>query len=132
MAKRKIPKLALDGLILTCEWFSTVTGKPATEILKRYLGLMDKYAEYFFSEPWPENYDYQEATTFTEADLSFLSTSKEEFKERFDTVLLKKNLHLNGFQGVIGMMWTQQSYDKQNVTQSKEEKCPNTETDCLT
>ena len=40
---------------------------------------------------------------------AFLAANKEEFPDRFQTLLLKKNLHLNGFMG-IGIMWTQQAY----------------------
>jgi hypothetical protein len=96
---------------------SRLTGEPAGEILKGYFGLMDKYDYYFFSEPWPENYDFDNATTFTEADQAFLSANHEEFQERFWTVLLKKNLYLNGFMG-IGMMWTQQAYEEQHNMQN--------------
>lgn len=118
MGKRKIPRAALVDLAMMCEWFSNVTGEPAGEILKGYLGLMDKYDYYFFSEPWPENYDFEKATTFTEADHAFLSANKEEFEDRFWIVLLKKNLYLNGFMGPIGMMWTQQTYEEQHSTQT--------------
>jgi len=98
---------------------SKLTGGPAAQILKSYLGLMDKYDYYFFNELWPENYDYEKATTFTEADQAFLSANKEEFADRFQTVLLKKNLYLNGFMGPIGMMWTQQAYEEQHTTPKK-------------
>jgi len=112
VGKRKIPRAALADLVEMCEWMSKFNAETAGEILKFYLGLMDKYDYYFFSEPWPENYDFDRATTFTEADHAFLFANKEEFAERFQTVLLKKNLYLNGFMG-IGMMWTQQAYNKQ-------------------
>ena len=54
---------------------------------------MDKYNYYFFNEPWPEDYYFYKATTFTKADQAFLSANKEEFPERFQTLLLKKNHH---------------------------------------
>ena len=116
MGKRKIPRAALSDLVEMCEWMSKFNVETAGEILKFYLGLMDKYDYYFFSEPWPENYDFDRATTFTEADHAFLSANKEDFEDRFWTVLLKKNLYLNGFMG-IGMMWTQQACEKQHNTQ---------------
>lgn len=96
-----------------------MTEEPAAEILKKYLALMDKYDYYFFDEPWPENYNYEAATTFTETDHAFLSANKEEFADRFETMLLKKSLFLNGFMGPIGMMWTQQAYDEQNATRKQ-------------
>jgi hypothetical protein len=80
---------------------------------------MDKYSDYFFDEPWQENYDYERATTFTKTDQAFLNVNRE-FEDRLQTVLLKKNIHLHGFQGVIGMMWTQQSYS--NETQETKEE----------
>jgi hypothetical protein len=116
--KRKIPRAALADLAMTCEFFSNVTGEPAGENLKRYLALMDKYDYYFFNEPWPENYDYKKATAFTETDQAFLSANKEEFDDRYETVLIKKNLYLNGFMGPIGMMWTQQAYEEQHNMQN--------------
>ena len=115
MGRRKIPRAALADLVEMCEWMSKFNAETAGEILKFYLGLMDKYDYYFFSEPWPENYDFERATTFTEADQAFLSANKEDFEDRFWTVLLKKNLYLNGFMG-IGMMWTQQAYEERHTT----------------
>ena len=120
MGKRRIPRTAIADLAETCEFMSRITGEPAGEILKSYLGLMDKYDHYFFNEPWSENYNYEKATTFTEADQAFLSANKEEFADRFQTVLLKKNLYLNGFMGPIGMMWTQQAYEEQHNTSQTE------------
>ncbi len=126
MGRRRIPRAALVSLIETCKFMSMFAGKPADELLKEYLNLMDKYAVYFFSEPWPENYEYKRATSFTEVDEAFLSTDKEGFEERFQAVLLKKNIHVNGFQGPIGMMWTQQAYNEKYVTHT-ERDCSNAE-----
>ncbi len=122
MGRRRIPRAALVSLLETCKFMSKLAGKPADELLKEYLHLMDKYAVYFFGEPWPENYDYKRATTFTEMDEAFLSADKEGFEERFQTVLLKKSIYVNGFQGPIGMMWTQQSYAEKYVTQREKEE----------
>lgn len=109
--KRKIPRKALEPLMEMCKWESKETGKPATDIFKRYLGLMDKYADYFFSEPWPKDYDYGRATTFTDDDLDFLLESDEGLLERFHTMCLKKNMCLeHGFMGYFGMFWTEQAF----------------------
>jgi len=51
-----------------------------------------------------------------------LSANKEEFEDRFWTVLLKKNLYLNGFMGPIGMMWTQDAYDEKYNMQEQSGK----------
>jgi len=93
-----------------CEWMSKEGGKPARDIFKRYLGLMNKYADYFFHQPWPRKYDHEEATAFTDEDLEFLHENNEEFWERFETMCLKKNMYLDGFMGYFGMYWTRQAY----------------------
>jgi hypothetical protein len=95
----------------TCELLSKEWEEPATEIFKRFLQLMNKYADYFFSKPWPRKYDYDEATTFADEDLEFLFESKEEFQDRYTTVCLKKNMYLEGgFMGYFGMFWTEQAF----------------------
>jgi len=101
----------------TCEMLSEEWGRPAKEIFKRFLGLMNKYADYFFSRPWPRKYDYEEATTFTDEDIEFLSDGEdEEFPDRYTTVCLKKNMNLEfGFMGYFGMFWTQQAFHEKFV-----------------
>jgi hypothetical protein len=99
----------------TCEWMSRESGKPAAEIFKRYLGLMDKYDDYFFSEPWQKEYNYEKATTFTEEDREFLFENEEEFLDKFDTVCLKKNIYLEGFMGYFGMYWTEQAFHEEFI-----------------
>jgi hypothetical protein len=95
----------------TCELLSKEWEEPATEIFKRFLQLMNKYADYFFSKPWPRKYDYDEAITFADEDLEFLFESKEEFQDRYTTVCLKKNMYLEGgFMGYFGMFWTEQAF----------------------
>jgi len=108
--KRKIPREALEPLMVMCEWESRELGKPAAEIFKRYLGLMNKYAYYFFDKPWPRKFDHEEATSFTGEDLEFLYENGEEFWERFKTMCLKKNMYLGGFMGYFGMYWTRQAF----------------------
>jgi hypothetical protein len=97
----------------TCEWLSKEWGRPATEIFKEFLELMDKYADYFFSKPWPKKYDHDEATSFTDEDLEFLFENEEEFQDRYTTVSLKKNMYLeHGFMGYFGLFWTEQAFDE--------------------
>lgn len=97
----------------TCEWLSKEWGRPAAEIFKEFLELMNKYADYFFSKPWPKKYDYDEATSFTDEDLEFLFENEEEFQDRYTTVSLKKNMGLeHGFMGYFGMFWTEQAFDE--------------------
>jgi len=52
--ERRIPKNAVKPLIEHCAKLSREAGRPAAEIFKEYLELMNKYADFFFSEPWPE------------------------------------------------------------------------------
>jgi len=114
--KRKIPKNAVEPLMQTCELLSEEWKKPALEIFKSFLELMNKYADYFFSKPFPKKYDYDEATTFTEEDIEFLFESEEEFQDRYTTVCLKKNMNLEvGFMGYFGMFWTQQAFHEKFV-----------------
>lgn len=114
--KRKIPRNAVESLGDTSELLSKEWEKPAAEIFKHFLDLMNKYADYFFSKPWPTKYDYDEATTFTDEDLEFLFEREEEFKDRYTTVCLKKNMNLEcGFQGYFGMFWTRQAFHEKFV-----------------
>jgi hypothetical protein len=110
-ARRKIPRNAVEPLMQTCEWLSEEWGEPATEIFKRFLRLMNKYADYLFNKPWPKKYDYDEATTFADEDLEFLFESDEGLLDRFHTMCLKKNMCLeHGFMGYFGMFWTEQAF----------------------
>lgn len=100
----------------TCEMLSDEWEKPAAEIFKSFLELMNKYADYFFSKPWPEKYDYEEATTFTDEDIDFLLESEDDFADRYTTVSLKKNMNLeHGFMGYFGQFWTHQAFQEKFV-----------------
>lgn len=95
-----------------CEWLSRGSERTAAEIFKGYVELMRRYADYFFRHPWPKQYDYEAATTFTEDDLHFLTAGPaEEGAERFDTMVLKKNINLEaGFMELLGPFWTWQAF----------------------
>jgi len=115
-AKRKIPRNAVEMMTHACEMLSDEWKKPAAEIFKGFLELMNRYADYFFSKPWPKKYDYKEATTFTDEDLDFLFESEDEFSDRYTTVCLKKNMNLEvGFMGYFGIFWTQQAFHEQYI-----------------
>jgi hypothetical protein len=100
-----------------CEWLSKGSEQTAAELFKEYLELMRKYADYFFRAPWPKTYDYEAATTFSEDDLAFLAEgTKEAAAERFETMLLRKNINLeHGFMRLIGPFWTWQAFHEQFV-----------------
>lgn len=60
---RKLPRAAVEHLMLAAKRISQrVKDKTSVEIFKNYLRLMDKYSDYFFSEPWPKKYNYKRAT----------------------------------------------------------------------
>lgn len=119
--QRKIPRNAVEPLMQTCELLSKESGRPAKGIFRSFLELMSKYADYFFSQPWPRKYDYTEATSFSDEDVDFLLENEKEFADRFTTVCLKKNMCLDfGFMGNFGMFWTEKAFDEMFVRPSYE------------
>jgi hypothetical protein len=115
VGKCRIPRAAIAGLAEMCEYIGKHHNEPAAVSLKRYLGLMEKYADYFFDEPWPVEYDFEKATAFTDTDEAFLFAGDEDFQDRLTTVCLKKNIYVKGFMGIWGMFWTEQAYHTQFV-----------------
>lgn len=93
----KIPKAAVKPLVEYCQKLSGETGKSAAQIFTEFLELMRKYADYCFSEPWPERLDRQ--FNFSDAELGFIKGSKSynEERERFTVVCLRRNMSLEGF-----------------------------------
>lgn len=93
----KIPKAAVKPLVEYCHKVSGEIGKSAAHIFKEFLELMRKYADYFFSRPWPEKLDKR--FDLSDVDLSFIESSKdyEEERERFTVVCLRRNISLDGF-----------------------------------
>jgi|SRR3990170_118928 len=105
MAKRQF-------ILSCCTYIADLFGASAAERFDRYLRLMNKYDYYFFSEEWPAKYNYDDATTFNQKDLNFLhgieeaATDKSESRERLDTICLRRNVSLEGFEGFFAMLWT--------------------------
>jgi len=95
--KVEIPKKAVKPLIEHCAKLSEETGKPADEIFKNYLELMNKHADYFSARPWPET--RQVKPWLKREDLEFIegAGSHEERLERFTLVCLRGNISLEGF-----------------------------------
>jgi hypothetical protein len=111
-----VPEAALKQMMASAQENSKkAKGKTAQEIYKNYLRLMDKYRDYFFSEPWPKKWDIKRATTFLREDLDFIDKNDDEFEDRILTVFMKKNISLEGFNAMWGMFWTEQAYRKQFV-----------------
>jgi hypothetical protein len=113
--KRKLPRAVIPSLMETCELMSKFTGKSAAEYFKYFLSLIDKYDYYFFDSPWPEKFDHEVASTFTDDDLDFLFEVKEEYNERYDSLCLKKNIFLDGFPSYFALMWTSKAYHKEFI-----------------
>lgn len=114
MVKGKLPRAAIDDFLDGCRLVGELTdGSSAADVAKRYFGLMAKYSDYFFDTPWTEKYDYPAATTFTQGDRAFLNCPKEEFEDRYDLMLAKKNFWLNGFMTMGLLIWTREAYRKQ-------------------
>jgi hypothetical protein len=113
-AKRKLPRNALEPLLEMCEQYSEKWKKPAMKIFKYFLELMNKYADYFFNKPWPEDFDIAESTTLSDEDMDFLlGGRRREIYDRYLTICLKKNINIeDGFMGAFGMLWTQDALDE--------------------
>jgi hypothetical protein len=94
-----IPKSAVKSLTEYCIEKSKKTGASAAEILKNYLKLMKKYAEYFFGEPWPEKPHKEFGFDLGEAERKFIGRGKTyaEKVERFTVVCLRRNISMEGF-----------------------------------
>ena len=95
----RIPKEAVKSLIEHCGKLGEETGREASEVFKEFLELMKKYMDYFFSEPWPQTLD--RTFGFGEVEKGFIKSGKS-YKaecERFNVVLLKRNISLEGFDG---------------------------------
>lgn len=95
--ERKLPKAAIEPLLELCLKISKEIGKSACEIFKEYLELMNKYADYFFCELWPERLDKH--FELSDADVDFIKNARsyKEECERFVVVCLRRNLSTEGF-----------------------------------
>ena len=95
--RKKIPRKAVEPLMETCENLSKEWGKPATTIFREFLELMNKYADYFFDEPWPREPERHFGLKDEELEIIEGGRSHEELGERFTLVCLRRNISLEGF-----------------------------------
>jgi hypothetical protein len=105
-----IPRESVAPLLETCDWLVRLSNweGPPEEIFKRFLGLMKKYKDYFFSEPWPLKYDHAVALAISQADEEFLlGHTDDDFADRETTVCIRKSIYMHGFMGYYGMKWVQ-------------------------
>jgi hypothetical protein len=95
--EKGIPKSAVKSLMEYCNELGMEAGVSAAEVLKNYLELMKKYADYFFSKPWSEKLDKR--FEFSDHDVEFLAGSKnyKDESERFTLVCLRRNMSMEGF-----------------------------------
>jgi len=61
------------------------------------MGLMKEYADYFFSEPWPEKLDKRSELSDLDVDFIKGSESYREECDRFTLVRLRRNMSMEGF-----------------------------------
>jgi hypothetical protein len=114
--QRKLPRIAVDQLVSAAEEISKrEKNKTAAEIFGQYLMLMDKYSDYFFSDPWPKKFDYKYVTTFTSEDLDFINENEDEYVDRVLTVMIKKNISLSGYDEKGGMFWSGSAFIRQFI-----------------
>jgi hypothetical protein len=113
--KSKLPKAAVVQMMSAAEELSKKSDKTAQEIFEQYLNRMDKYSDYFFSDPWPKKFDYKAVTTFTQKDVDFIDANEDEFLERVQTVIMKKNVSFEGFSVKAGLFWSGQAYEQQFI-----------------
>jgi len=109
-----IPREAVAPLLETCDWLVQLGGweESPEEIFKRFLGLMKKYKDYFFSEPWPLKYDHAVAMAITQADEEFLFANPDEYVDRELTVCIRKSMYMHGFIVYYGIMWVKNAIHK--------------------
>ena len=113
--KNQLPKIAISQLAEEAEEASAKHKiLTAREIFGRHLKHMDKYRDYFFKEPWPKKWSYTWATTFTPDDIEFMNADDDDYAERVLTVILKKNISLQGYNS-LGTAHTMMAYHNKIV-----------------
>jgi len=104
---KTIPQNALIPLTELSRLLSQLAeNKEPITILKDSIQAMDTYSEYFFSQPWPRKYHYNQATECCPTDLDFINNQQSEALSPMHLLCIKKNInHQNGFTP-IGFLWT--------------------------
>jgi hypothetical protein len=106
---KTIPQNALTPLTELTRLLSQLQqNKEPITILKDIIQAMDQHSEYFFNQPWPQKYHYNQTTDYSQTDLDFINNQQQENEALSPLHLLcmKKNInHQNGFQP-IGFLWT--------------------------
>jgi len=119
MTLKEIPQRALEPLVELCD---LLRGMPdgeetADSIFRHFLENMNRFADYFFDQPWPKEYDFHRAVSFNEEDFGFVEggEGEGEFVDRLYTVCLKKNINLEDGFSPLGFFWTLWAFDEKFV-----------------
>ena len=105
---KTIPQNALIPLTELSHLLSQLTqNKEPITILKDIIQAMNTYSDYFFNQPWPRKYHYNQATDFSTTDIDFISNQEQnDALDSTHLLCIKKNInHQNGFTP-IGFLWT--------------------------
>jgi len=127
---KTIPQNALIPLTELCNLLSRLSqNKEPISVLKDVIQAMDKYSDYFFNQPWPQQHNYGQTTDFSSLDLDFIkSTSPDETISPEHLVCIRKNInHKNGLLP-IGFFWTLWTLS-QKLSRNPEDPPQNIQTD---
>jgi hypothetical protein len=105
---KTIPQNALTPLTELTRLLSQLQqNKEPIAILIDIIQAMDIYSDYFFNQPWPRRYIYNQTTDITNTDQGFLAIQpKSEAFSPLHLLCIKRNInHQNGFLP-IGFLWT--------------------------
>jgi len=106
---KRIPQNALTPLAELCNLLSSLsdTEEQPISFFKRIIQGMDEHANYFFDKPWPQRYQFNEATSLSETDLNFTQNfGRDEFTNNLYLLCVKKNMNLADGFSLFGFFWT--------------------------
>ncbi|HKZ94941.1 MAG TPA: terminase family protein [Candidatus Bathyarchaeia archaeon] len=104
---KTIPQNALPPLTELCRLLSQILNTEPITTLKNIIQAMNTHSDYFFNQPWPRKYNFNQATECCPADLDFINNQQQnENLNPTHLLCIKKNInHQNGFTP-IGFLWT--------------------------
>ena len=96
--ERKIPRSVLEDLADYCRG-KEEDGRPSSDVLRDYLELMRRYADYFFQRPWPQTLEKDLGLSEEDVDFIVGAETFEEWGTRYTLACLRRNMSLEGFDG---------------------------------
>jgi hypothetical protein len=95
---RMLPKTAVKQLLDYCVKKEEETGASAAKLMREYLLVMRRHADYFFCGRWPEKIG-KRGLWLSEEEWKYVFSSKKylEMKERLLVACLRRNITLDGF-----------------------------------